>query len=172
MRPNLPSQTAHRVALRYPRLPEQCGIVVSFWFYISRSSIIPFCTRRVSMSLRSRMHPKTIAISAQLNVGNRWSSKGATERYKGFILARPHSRSVRNRSRPTMLFLSSKAFPIREGRSANVRHPRLPTKSLLTFEPVSQDFSVLKGPDRPILTEGHNCDRCLLRSHDNAKTYP
>jgi hypothetical protein len=38
----LPSQTAQRAALPDLRLSEQFGIVVSFWYYRRRSSIILF----------------------------------------------------------------------------------------------------------------------------------
>jgi hypothetical protein len=112
-----------------------------------------------------RLQPKTIAISAQLNAGDRRSSKGGTERYKGCMALAVKVDQFRNRSRPTMVLLSRHFRFGPKGRSAqrsasptfynvatNVGQLSLPLK-----------ISVLNGPDRPILAERYHCDRASLK---------
>ena len=77
----MPSQTAHRAALPDLRLSERFGIVVSSWYYRRCSSIIPFFTVALHEPVRfsNACNLRRSRYAAQLHVGDRPVSKGATE---------------------------------------------------------------------------------------------
>ncbi|WGD50360.1 hypothetical protein QA641_32905 [Bradyrhizobium sp. CB1650] len=58
-------------------------LLVLSWLFVDH----PFShlTSVYETSFIPRLQTRTIALSAQLNAGNRQSSKGTTERYKGFM---------------------------------------------------------------------------------------
>jgi hypothetical protein len=85
MRPNLPSQTAHRAALPDLRLSERSGIVVSSQQCRCCSSIHPLFAGALHEPVRSSnaCSLRRSRSPVQLNVGNRLVSKGRTKRYEG-----------------------------------------------------------------------------------------